>query len=411
MRHAAFSITKSAGAGVALLRLAAKYGAGVFDLKIADYVRVTATHDGWKDVTFADALSMTVPIGDVAPRRDSQPPGADDFAPKFFRWIVKRSAQEKLDQGFAFGRYAWPRGEVVRYNTTVTFTLAAAMDAYLKQREGPNAHLWDMVVDEVYRPIGIFHAPMPHTVEPDGRRGIPILGFGLNPTIDEIGKLAMLLQARGRHDGVQLLHAAKLDEVLRPAGAGLSTLVPSRYGEQRYHLSFWSLPYRTALGCTFQIPYLWGFGGSFLVLLPNGVSTFRFADGGVHDLETMIVAGDAIRPFCTSAPADAARTVQAPPMSAAELRAELPGHTFGAGGLRVFIAPDGRQYVVTGTTADVGHWRITPEGLYCRRWSVLDGGRERCHHVFRDGESFTLQVTDRWTTFRWIRTRGRAPDL
>lgn len=60
----------------------------------------------------------------------------------------------------------------MRYNTTVTFTLAAAMDAFLEQKAGPNAHLWDMVVDEVYRPIGILHAPTMHTLEPDGSRGL-----------------------------------------------------------------------------------------------------------------------------------------------------------------------------------------------------------------------------------------------
>ena len=39
-----------------------------------------------------------------------------------------------------------------------------------------------------------------------------------------------------------------------------------------------SVPYRTAAGCLFQIPYLMGFGGNVVVLLPNGLSAFRFAD-------------------------------------------------------------------------------------------------------------------------------------
>jgi hypothetical protein len=52
MRHGVFSVTRSLGAAVALLRLAEKYGDSVFDLKIKDYVPVTATHAGWDDVTF-----------------------------------------------------------------------------------------------------------------------------------------------------------------------------------------------------------------------------------------------------------------------------------------------------------------------------------------------------------------------
>jgi len=413
MRHGAFSVTKSIGAAVALLRLAAKYGDGVFDAKIADYVAVTATHDGWQDVTFADALSMVVPVGDAGPRRDWPQPDPDDNTPKFFDWMQRRTAWEKLDVGFTFGKYPWARGEVVRYSTAVTFTLAAAMDAYLKRQEGPHAHLWDMVVDEVYRPIGILHAPTMHTREPDGSRGLPILGFGLTPTIDDVAKLATLLQQRGRHGDAQILSAAKLDEALfRTRATGLATLQRSRFGDQRYHLSFWALPYRTALGCLVHVPYMWGYGGNFVVLLPNGVSAFRFADGNIHDLETMILASEAIRPFCTSTPEAAPpMAVSSAPLSAAELQAQLPGNTFGMGGLRVFIAPGGVQYLAVGTRVDVGRWWITPDGLYCRAWTVADDGRERCHQVYRDGETFTFHVHDRWTVFRWTRTIGRPADL
>jgi hypothetical protein len=413
MRHGAFSVTKSMGAAVALLRLAAKYGDGVFEAQIADYVTVTATHDGWQDVTFADALSMVVPIGDAGPRRDWPQTDPDDNTPTFFDWMRRRSAREKLDVGFTLGKYPWARGEVVRYSTIVTFTLAAAMDAFLKQKEGPQAHLWDMVVDEVYRPIGIVHAPTMHTHEPDGSRGLPILGFGLTPTIDDVAKLTTLLQQRGRHDGVQLLSPAKLDEALfRTRATGLSTLQPSRFGEQRYHLSFWALPYRTARGCLVHVPYMWGYGGNFVVLLPNGVSAFRFADGNTQDLETMILAGEALRPFCTSPPAAAPPlAVPSAPLSAAELQAQLPGNSFGTGGLRVFIAPGGVQYLSLGTRVDVGRWRITPAGLYCRTWTVADDGRERCYQVSRDGETFTFSVHDRWTVFRGTRTGGRPADL
>jgi hypothetical protein len=413
MRHGVFSVTKSLGAAVALLRLAAKYGDDVFEEKIADYVRITAAHDGWEGVTFADALNMAVPIGDIGPRRDWPDPAPDENQPKFIGWMIKsRTAQEKLDYGFSYGKYPWGRGEVVRYNTIVTFTLAAAMDAYLKRKEGPNAQLWDMVLDEVYRPIGILHAPMLHTVEPDGSRGIPILGFGLTPTIDDLAKLVKLLQGRGQHHGNQILSAAKIDEALRRTAAGLSTRVPSRFGDQRYHLSFWSLPYRTALGCSVHVPYMLGYGGNIVLLLPNGVSAFRIADGHTYDPETMILASEAIRPLCASAPAAASPDKsQNAPLSVTELGAELPGNTFGTGGVRVFIAPDGRLYLAVGTRVDLGRWRITPTGLYCRTWNVTDGGRERCYHVFRDSENFEFHVNDRWTVLRWTRTRGRTANF
>jgi hypothetical protein len=412
MRHGVFSVTKSLGAGVALLRLAQKYGDGVFDLKIADYVTVTAAHDGWKDVTFADALGMAAPIGDLGRRRDWPDPEPDDKGPKLDDWMEARTAQAKLARAFSYGRYSWSRGEVIRYNSTVTFVLASAMDAFLKRRGGPSAHLWDMVAEEVFRPIGILHLPTMHTVETDGSRGIPILAYGLYPTIDDIAKLTMLLQNGGRHDGRQILSATKVADALRQTSAtGLPTLRINRFGGQRYHLSFWSVPYRTDVGCLFDIPFMGGFGGNLVALLPNGISAFRFADGFTYDLESMILAGEAIRPFCTSAPTGAAAPAEGRPMSAAEVAAELPGNTFASGGFRLFIAPGGMVYSVVAGDFDVGRWRITPEGLYCRAWNVADRGRDRCYGVRRDGETFSLYVHDRWTMVRLQRIRGKSPDF
>jgi len=46
----------------------------------------------------------------------------------------------------------------------------------------------------------------------------------------------------------------------------------NRFGEDRYHLSFYSMPDRTAIGRFFQILYLLGAGNNFVVLLPNDIS-------------------------------------------------------------------------------------------------------------------------------------------
>src|SRR5215475_1505601 len=332
MRNAAFSVTKSAAAAVALLRLAQKFGDGVFDLKISDYLTVTATHDGWKNVTFADALNMATGIGERSPQRQPNDFRADENRPRMFEWFRKQTLKDKLDVAFSYPKYPWSRGEVFRYNTTHTFVLAAAMDAFLKRRAGPNAHLWDMVVTEVYRPIGILHAPMLHTTETDGSRGVPILGFGLSPTIEDIAKLATLFQNGGRHDGQQLLPAKRIAEALYRASdtAGLPLGRRTQFGSPHYHLSFWSIPYRTNSGCFFQIPYMSGYGGNIVALLPNGISAFRFADAMSYDQEALVLGAEAIRPFCAQA-ASAASAPARTPLSAAEVRAEVNGNTFYAG--------------------------------------------------------------------------------
>lgn len=410
MRHGVFSVTKSLGAAIALLRLAQKYGDQVFDLKIKDYVSVTAAHDGWEQVTFADALNMATGIGDLVPQREPNQPQADEGKPKMNQWGRARTAKEKLAVCFSYGKYPWGPGEVLRYNSTQTFVLAAAMDSFLKRQVGPQAQLWDMVMTEVFQPLGIFHLPTMQTLETDGGRGIPLLAVGLYPTIDDLAKLTTLLQNGGQYQGRQLLHAGKLAEALyKTAARGLPSRQENRFGEGRYHLSFWSVPYRMANGCFFQIPYMAGSGGNLVVLLPNGISAFRFADGGNFDVDTMVLAGEALRPFpCPSGPGKVLPH-ERQPLSASEVRAELPGNTFYAdpwnvfpgtfdAHLNVFMAADGVLYFTltgvpeVGTWHDAGRWRITPDGHFCSRgWNDQ---REGCVAVYREGETFELHPTD-----------------
>jgi hypothetical protein len=406
MRHGVSSVTKSLGAAVALLRLAQEYGDGVFDLKIKDYVTVTASHDGWERVTFADALNMATGIGDPAPQREPNDVYADEKNwPKRFQWGRATTAKEKLDIAFSYGKYPWGPGEVFRYSGMNTFVLAAAMDSFLKRQAGPTAQLWDMVVAEVFRPIGIFHLPTMHTQEAEGGSSIPLLYIGLYPTIDDLAKLTTLLQHGGQHQGQQVLHTAKLAEALYKTKAlGLPTRQENRFGKGRYHLSFWSVPYRTANGCFFQIPYMVGAGGNLVVLLPNGISAFRFAAGENFDVDAMVLAGEAIRPFpCSSGSGEKPPGVRQP-LTASELRAEFREHTFyvgrghrfpldDAGPLNLFLAADGMQYGASKDGFDVGTWRITPDGLFCDAW--WGGWRERCSAVYREGETFELHPKDR----------------
>lgn len=427
MRHAVQSVTKSLGAAVTLLRLSQTYGDQVFDLKIKDYVAVTASHDGWERVTFADALNMATGIGDNWPQREPNQPFADELrSPKFFRFIGARTVKQKLDAAFSFGKYPWGPGEVLRYNSAYTFVLAAGLDNFLKRQVGPNAQLWDMVVAEVFRPIGIVHLPTMHTLEAAGERGIPLLGYGLYPTIEDIAKLTTLLQHGGQHQGQQVLSAAKLAEALyKTTAVGLPSREENRFGEGRYQLSFWSVPYRTANGCVFQIPYMAGLGGNLVVLLPNGISAFRLADGHDYHVDTMVLTGEAIRPFpCPAESGEAPPPPPRQPLTAGDLRGELAGNTlywdpvnifpeiFG-GRLNLFMAADGVLYGTLkrgpdgGTEHDAGTWHIIPDGQFCSRWNVWDGRREGCFAVCREGETFELYRKDRFV--KEVYRRARQP--
>jgi hypothetical protein len=144
----------------------------------------------------------------------------------------------------------------------------------------------------------------------------------------------------------------------------------------------------------------------------------------------MVLAGEAIRPF--PCPAGSAETPPAapPPLTASELRAEVPGHTFYwdpatsfpvvfDGRLAMFVAADGVLYGTFtrrpdgGTEHDVGRWHVTPDGQFCRTWHAWDHRRQRCYTVHvtpaalsQGGDTFAFAVTDRWDRALYRRVPG-----
>jgi hypothetical protein len=304
MRHGVFSVTKSLGASMAMLRLAQKYGAEIYDLELADYVDIQAGHDGWVGVTFRDALNMASGVGDNLPRPvEPNVIHGDEDLEKFSDFLVADSRESKLAVAFTFNNYPWGPGEIARYNSVNTFLLSAAMDAFLKQKEGPQADIWDMVVQEVYKPIGVQYAPIMRTIEPGGCKGLPIFGYGLYPTADDLAKITTLLQNGGRHEGQQLLHPAMLAEALYQGETiGFPTGQSGPFGEERYNESYWGVPYQIPggqdqAGQVVTVPYMMGYGGNLVALVPNGVTAFRFADAHNYDVLSLVQAAAELAPF------------------------------------------------------------------------------------------------------------------
>jgi hypothetical protein len=312
MLFGVWSVTKSAFAMLSMLRLAQKYGDDVGSLPIADLVRVTAEHDGWKNVTIRDCLDMATGIGDAGLEPDPPDLMADydealetgPFASGAYRdWYLARSAREKLDAAFACGSYPWGPGFVARYRDQDIFMAAAAMDAVVKDREGPDASLLALTTSEVFDPIGVRSSTVTATQESDGRTPLPVSSFGLLVTIPDMIRIATLLQRGGAFDGRQLLSSTMTSEVLgrsgpepRPTG---QTTVAGEYG---YRNTMWFAPYEGRSGPV-RVPCMLGYGGNAILLLPNGMIGLRCAhdpetgDGESWDPTALIRVADEIRTF------------------------------------------------------------------------------------------------------------------
>ncbi|NJO35848.1 MAG: hypothetical protein HC869_24965 [Rhodospirillales bacterium] len=144
------------------------------------------------------------------------------------------------------------------------FLLGVAMAEYLKRKSG-NGDLWQMLEDEVYRPIGIHHAAINRTIERDGSKGQPLMAYGYYPTLSDIAKIATLYQNKGRHGDDQILYAPMIEKML--AGAddrGLPTGSANAYGGQRYFMSLWNSRYSASDTCKLYLPAAIGWAGTSL---------------------------------------------------------------------------------------------------------------------------------------------------
>jgi len=304
-----WSVTKSAATMVAALRLARTVGDHVLDVRVRDVFAGAARHDGWRDVTLAHCLDMATGIGGTA-----GPPGPAmeaDYATEFWHdahgaaayrvWYLAESRDDKLAAAFACPAMPWGPGVHARYRDQDLF-MAGAMIAELHRRhDGRAPGLWDAMLDEVYRPIGIAHLTTTHTLGPDP---VPLGAFGLFLTLDAAAKIARLLHDGGRRGAEQVLSAVRTAEALGRAGlAPRLTGRTSAAGAIGYRSTFWFHPFRARDGVIHRIPTMNGYGGNVVALFPNGMTGLRFAHdiGGDErwSLDGLAHVAEAIRPFPT----------------------------------------------------------------------------------------------------------------
>ena len=300
-RFGIWSVTKSTGNTVAALRLARRYGRGVLDERVADHLDVTADHDGWDDVRFRDVLNMATGVGEGSTRTEPNSTG-DGYLIGYDDWYTAITRDARIRQVFRASNHPWGPGEVVRYRDQDAFLIGAAMDAYLKHRAGPAADLWEMLEDEVYRPIGVPHAPTNRLVEADGSLTLPQMSQGYYPTVDDLAKIARLLQNGGVHEGEPLLHPGLTAEVLyRTEVRGITFGPPVEIGQPSYSLALWHQNYAGEGGCVVDLTRMSGWGGHRVVLFPNGIVAIRISKvtgSEASPVEGLAAVADRLDPFC-----------------------------------------------------------------------------------------------------------------
>ena len=290
-----YSLAKSLFGGLASMRLSLLYP-GVMSEKIADYIPACAATGTWSDVTFSDNLNMA--SGHYISVADQ----VDEAAPDIMPFFLDDTHAARI----AFACTHYPRKEKPGarwiYHTADAYILGTALSAFYRNKTNPGADLYgDILVGPIWHELHLDPA-IDVTRRSHDAVAQPFTGWGLTLHRDDVAKLADFINLdHGAIGGTQLVDRKMLDAALQrdPRDTGL----PAAYESLRYKNGFWAWNAQTALGCAAPtwIPFMSGFGGIIVALLPNGVSYYYFSDGGKYAWAKAAKEAAKISPICPEA--------------------------------------------------------------------------------------------------------------
>jgi hypothetical protein len=287
-----YSVAKSVFAGLALMRLEKLYP-GTRRKIVADYVPECRPSGNWSDVTFENLLDM------ASGNYRSNLENADESAPHSDTgFFFKSQHREKIDYACNFFLRQDVPGTRWVYRTSDTYILGTAMNAFIRRARVERADIFtDLLVPDIWRPLGLSPTSEVSRRTRDAAAQ-PFAGFGLTLAPDDVARLALFLNSANTRaeqllDRAMYRAALQLDESDR----GLAAAVD---GSLRYDNGFWALRVADLPGCASAqfVPFMSGYSGISIVLLPNGVSYYYFSDNQEFRFRRAIFAAAKIRGYC-----------------------------------------------------------------------------------------------------------------
>ena len=283
-----YSLAKSLLAGLGLMRLEQLYP-GAATSRIADYVPECAASGTWQNVTFEHALDMTTGNYHSAHYDDDETAG--DKASGFFEPV---SHAEKI--AFACDHYPHRTnpGQQWVYHTSDTYVLGTAMNSFLTEHRGKSSDLLNDILLPWWHPLSLSPSSRVSRRSYD-ENAQAFTGYGLILHVDDIAKLASLANSEALH---QQVDSTLLDGAMQRSGddPGLPAMAGSFY----YNNGFWAYPGFTSHSCNtpINLPFMLGYGGINVVLMPNQTVYYYFSDSGLFSWLDAARESDRIIPFC-----------------------------------------------------------------------------------------------------------------
>jgi hypothetical protein len=291
-----YSLAKTLVGGLGLMRLELLHpGASVE--RVAGLVSACAKSGGWDDVRLVDLLDMA--SGHYALDGFEADEDSAAMGPFF--------DAERHDARVAFACTAFPRrappGTVGHYHTNDTYLLGTAMAALVRRDRGPAGDFYEeLLAGPVWHGLGL--SPLlDATRRTRDAAAQPFTGYGLYLHTDDILRLAGFLAAGTGRIGDR----AVVDPSLLQAGLQRDPADPGREAGSphfRYRAGLWARDVAPVVGCDrpVWVPFLSGYGGISVVMMPNGLVYYVFSDGGALDWAEAAKAAHQIRSLCPGKP-------------------------------------------------------------------------------------------------------------
>jgi len=296
MRLPSYSTAKSAFAAVAMMRLGQLYGSNLYTGKIQAYLPQVGQKASWANVTFDDALNM------ATGHFNSSDFQADENSAAEARFLIAEKYQVKLKDALTFFPPKTTPGTVWVYQSSNTFLAVQAMTTFLQEKRGVKADLFDLVRDDIYTPLHISQGGLTTIRTNNSATGRPDGYFGLFYIQDDIAKIGDFLNnGNGKLGEQQVLDPVRLRESLfrDPSAKGLPV---SASGTVRYNHAFWAEQFtgkqNPSNTCDFWVPYMSGYGGISVLLLPNGATFYIFSDSNEFSFEDAVGEIEKLSPYC-----------------------------------------------------------------------------------------------------------------
>ena len=333
MRMPSYSTAKSAFAGLAMERLAQMYGPSVAGLDLKSYVPEMASSGNWNSaaVTFQDAANMAT--GNYHSELFESDENGSTTTNFLNAEPYGTAATGKMGYALSFPHHSGEQGYTWVYHTVDHFLLAQAEDGYLQSQQGSGADIFNLMRDDVYTPLHLSGGTMT-TERTDNASaagsnpatGRPFGAYGLFWTVDDIAKLATLFQGNGAYNGAQLVDRNLMLAGMQRLSSDTGVAAVSSDGLQngdgtvsaggyRYSNGLWAYPTTSQVpGCALRVPFMSGFGGITIAMMPNGATYYYVSDAGQFTWANAIAELNKLAPMC--APTTTTVTSSANPATA-----------------------------------------------------------------------------------------------